>query len=252
MVRKMSLHFLSLSLLFFASGCSSLYEWFRADPAPQTPFLDGSGMLVDQSPEFPFRRIWIDSDTDLKKYDKIIVAPVSTNNLIKSSGWEKVQGRTVVGDLREDSTEIAIYMHSSFQNALYNDPKRRFIVADKPGLGTLRLDLALVQLVPSKADLNVVEGVVGIVVWPVGFLTVFNSGSTAFEGILRDSVTGKTVCSFVDREMDEPAVVNLPGFTYYGNARYFIDRWSRQFVDFMNAEDYSKLKTDFPLKLIVW
>ena len=127
-----------------------------------------------------------------------------------------------------------------------------FFIVDKAGPDTLRLELALVQLVPSKADLNVVENVVGFVIWPLGFLTVFNSGATAFEGKLRDSQTGKIVCSFVDRETDEPAVVNFPGFTYYGNSRYFIDRWSRQFVDFMNAKDYRKLKTDFPLKLIVF
>jgi len=241
-----------LVLIFPAAGCSTMYDWLRADPAPQTSFLNGSGTLVDQSPDFPFRRIWIDKSTELSKYRKIIVAPVSTNNLIAASGWDKVQGRTVVGDVKKDSAEIAKYMHASFKNSLYNDPKKRFIVVDKPGPDTLSLELALVQLVPSKADLNVVENVVGFVVWPVGFLTVFNSGSTAFEGILRDSQTGKIVCSFVDRETDEPAVVNLPGFTYYGNSRYFIDRWSRQFVDFMNAKDYRKLKTDFPLKIIVF
>jgi hypothetical protein len=243
---------LLLALMLPLAGCSSIRAWLRPEPAPQTSFLDGSGNLVEQSPEFPFRKIWIDRDTDLKKFSKIIVAPVNTNHLAEASGWDKVQGRTVVGDVNEDSSEIAKYMQDSFRKALYNDPRRRFIVVDKPGPDTLRLELALVQLVPSKADLNVAENVVGFIVWPVGFLTVFNSGSTAFEGVLRDARTGKIVCSFVDREKDEPAVVNLPGFTYYGNARYFIDRWSRQFVDFMNAEDYGKLKTDFPLKLIVF
>ncbi len=243
---------LFLILIFPVAGCSTMYDWFRAAPAPQTSFLDGSGNLVAQSPEFPFRKIWIDKDTDLNKYRKIIVAPVSTNHLMEASVWDKVDGRSVVGDVKEDSADIAKYMHGSFCKALYNDPGKRFIVVDKPEPDTLRLELALVQLVPSKADLNVVENVAGIFIWPVGFLTVFNSGSTAFEGVLRDAQTGKIVCSFVDRETDEPAVVNLPGFTYYGNARYFIDRWSRQFVDFMNAKDYSKLKTDFPLKLIVF
>lgn len=252
MARKISFHILCLSMLLLVSGCNAMYDFFRADPAPQTSFLDGSGKLVEQSPDFPFRKIWIDKGADLNKYRKIIVAPVSTNNLMDASGWDKVQGRTVVGDLKDDSTEMAKYMHNSFWNALYNDPRKRFTVVEKAGPDTIRLELALVQLVPSKADLNIAENIVGFVVWPVGFLTVFNSGATAFEGILRDSQTGKILCTFVDRESDEPAVVNLPGFTYYGNARYFVDRWSRQFVDFMNASDYSKLKTDFPLKLIVF
>lgn len=252
MTRRISFNILSVHLLLFVSGCTAMYDWFRADPAPRTSFLDGSGNLVEQSPDFPFRKIWIDKDTDLNKYRRIIVAPVSTNNLLDASGWDKVQGRTVVSDVKEDAGEIAKYMHNSFWNALYNDPKSRFVVVEKPGPDTLRLELALIQLVPSKADLNIVENIVGFVVLPAGFLTVFNSGSTAFEGVLRDSQTGKIVCTFVDRESDEPAVVNLPGFTYYGNARYFIDRWGRQFVDFMNAKDYSKLKTEFPLKLIVF
>jgi hypothetical protein len=60
-----------------------------------------------------------------------------------------------------------------------------FFIVDKTGPDTLSLELALVQIVPSKADLNVVENVVGFVIRPLGFLTVFNSGAAAFEGKLK-------------------------------------------------------------------
>jgi hypothetical protein len=240
------------ALISLVAGCNTMYDWLRADPAPQTSFLDDSGKLVDQSPQSPFRRIWIDKDTDLNKYGKIIVAPVNTTHLMTSSVWDKAAGRSITGDAKKDADEMARYMHNSFWSALHIDPLKRFTVVDKPGPDTLMLELALIQLVPSKAELNVTENIVGIIIWPVAFLTVFNSGSTAFEGILRDTQTGKIVCSFADREMDEAAILNIPGMTYYGNAKYFIERWGRQFVALMNAKDHSKLKTDFPFKLIVW
>ncbi|OGV37285.1 MAG: hypothetical protein A2X48_21200 [Lentisphaerae bacterium GWF2_49_21] len=249
---KVILNFISVSVLVLVSGCTTMYDWLRADPAPQTSFLDGSGKLVAQSPDFPFRKMWVDKNVDLNKYNKIVVAPVNTKFLMNSTAWNKLDARTMEGEVKEDSVEMAKYMECSFRNAVTYDKKRRFTLADNAGPDTLSLEIALVQLEPTKAELNVVENVVGIVIWPVSFLTVFNSGSTAFEGILRDSQTGKIVCTFADREMDEAAIFNIPGFTYYGNAKYFTDRWSGQFLDFMNAKDYTQLKTDFPFKLIVW
>ncbi len=243
---------LIVSVMLIASGCSTMYDWLRADPAPETSFLDGTCKQVVQSPEFPFRKMWIDKDADLAKYKKVMIVPVNTKFLMSESAWDKMNAESVAGDKKGDSTEIADYMRRSFANAVVYDKRHRLALVDAPGPGTLKLELALVQLVPSKAELNYVENIVGIVIWPVAFLTVFNSGSTAFEGILRDSQTGKIICTIADREMDEAAIFNIPGFTYYGNARYFIDRWSSQFVDFMNAKDYNKLKTDFPAKLIVW
>jgi len=242
----------SILLLLTAFGCTTMYDWFRADPPEQTSFVDGHMKLVQQSPDFPFRMMWIDKDTDLHQYNRIIVAPVATGRLTGPASWDKFDARSISGGVKGDSADIARYMEISFKNSLTYDPRRRFKVVDAPGPGTLKLELSLIQLVPSKADLNIVENVVGIIVWPVAFLTVFNSGTTAFEGILRDSQTGKIVCIISDREKDEAAIFNIPGFSYYGNAKYFTDRWSRQFVDFMNARDYTKLKTDFPLKLIVW
>ena len=252
MLHKILFHTLSLSILLCVSGCTTMYDWMRADPAPQTSFLDGNFKMVEQSPDFPFRMMWIDKDTDLRQYKKIMISRVSLNHLMGASGWDTVDGRSIAGDVKNDSTDIAGYIQFSFRNAIAYDPKHRFKVVDSPGPDTLRLELALVQLVPSKAELNYAENIVGLVIWPVSFLTAFNAGATAFEGVLRDSQSGKIVCAFADREKDEAAIFNIPGFTYYGNARYFSDRWSHQFVDFMNASDYSKLKTDFPFKLIVW
>ncbi len=239
-------------MLLLSSGCSTMYSWMRADPAPQTSFLDGNFKLVEQSPKFPFWMMWIDKTVDLKKYKKIMIPRVDINHLMEIPGWDNLDARSIGGDVKKDSEDVASYMDFSFRNAVVFDPRHRFVLVDNPGPDTLKLELAIVQLTPSKAELNVVENVIGIVIWPVAFLTVFNSGTTAFEGVLKDSQTGKPVCAFADREKDEAAIFNIPGFTYYGNARYFTDRWSRQFVDMMNAEDYHELKTDFPLKLIVW
>jgi hypothetical protein len=236
MAHKIFLQLLSLVLLLLASGCSTMYDWMRADPAEQTKFIDGNCKLVEQSPDFPFRMMWIDKSVDLKQYKHIMFTNVSLNHLEDNAKWDKFEARSIAGEVKEDSTDIAKYMQYSFKNAVMYDPKHRFKIVDSPGPGTLKLELALIQLAPSKAELNVVENVVGIVIWPVAFLTVFNSGTTAF----------------ADREKDEAAIFNIPGCTYYGNAKYFTDRWSRQFVDFMNAKDYSELKTDFPFKLIVF
>jgi hypothetical protein len=224
----------------------------RADPPPESALLPGAPRLVEQSPKFPFREMWIDKNTDLHKYKKIMIEPVNTDFLMGLSEWNKFGTQGVAENIKSDSVEIAKYMELSFINAVLYDTKNRFKMTDSVGHDTIKLELALIQLVPSKAGFNVVENVVGFVVWPVAFLTVFNSGSVAFEGIFRDSQTDKIICIIADRETDELALLNIPSFTYYGNAKYFIDKWSTQFINFMNAEDYTKLKADFPAKLIVW
>ncbi len=250
---KISLIIFSMALILLTSGCSTMYDWMRADPPEQTKFIDGNCKMVVQSPDFPFRMMWLDKSVDIRQYKKIMLSKVNLNHLSDDYNyWDKADTRRLAGDLNSDSKDVASYMEISFRNAITYDPKHRFKIVDAPGPDTLKLELAIIQLVPSKAELNVAENVVGIIVWPVAFLTVFNSGTTAFEGVLRDSQTGKIVCAFADREKDENAIFNIPGMTYYGNARYFTDRWSRQFVDFMNAKDYTQLKTDFPFKLIVF
>ncbi len=246
------LRILLLSLLLLCSGCSTMYDWLRANPAPSTTFLEGTPKQEMQTPDFPFRMMWIDKSVDLSKYRKIIIPPVTTKFLMDYNMWEKMNVESVAGDTNKAALEISGYMRFCFENAVIYDQTRRFKLVDDPGPDTLKLELALVQLIPSKAELNIAETVVGIFIWPVALLTAFNSGFTAFEGILRDSQTGKVICTIADREMDEMAILNRPGFQYYGNARYFIERWSQQFIDLMNSKDFTKLKTDFPAKLIVW
>ncbi|MFZ2658436.1 MAG: hypothetical protein WAX69_26115 [Victivallales bacterium] len=48
---------LLLNFALLSSGCSTMYDWMRADPAEQTKFIDGNCKLVEQSPDFPFKLI---------------------------------------------------------------------------------------------------------------------------------------------------------------------------------------------------
>ena len=59
--------------------------------------------------------------------------------------------------MQEDLATMAQYMQQEFKTAFRNDPYRRFQVVDVPQKGSLTLELALTELVPSNVALSVLE-----------------------------------------------------------------------------------------------
>jgi hypothetical protein len=223
----------------------------KAVPAPSAGFADP--MFMKHDPAVPFNRFWRKAGVDWNRYDKIYIAEINTSYMLKMTDWQKGERRS---DIERDVRLVAVYERGSIVKAFREDPNHRFQVIDSPthDSHTLVLEVALIELVPSKVLLNVLEYApfyVGTGITVVR--TVANDKSTAaFEARARDNATGEVVMLAADREAEQFAIVDLRGLTWYSDADGIIDDWSKQFVQIANARAGEKIEGDSTFRLLPW
>ena len=86
------------------------------------------------------------------------------------------------------------------------------------------LEIALVEVVPNKAEL----------------------------GALGLAATGEVVAMFADREAGKFGPINLRRATWYGHAHKIIEEWAEQFVEIVNAPPGEKVKDTATFTLLPW
>jgi len=122
---------------------------------------------------------------------------------------------------------------------------------------TLILELAVTELVPSKAVLGVlgiaafaVTPVVGV---PVGAAAAMaNDGWIAVEGRVRDGATQRVVAMFADREKAKTRILDLQAVTWYGHAYEIIEDWSGQLVQLANTPKDVQVEDSAAFTLMPW
>ncbi len=235
-------------------GCSSTKEALRADPAPLTDFLPEHDKIATiQNADCPVQRFWKDSSVKWSDYDKIIIMKVNTEYLLKQSWWGSMNSRNVIQSPEKDCEMIARYTESAFVQAITKDPQKRFNIVSSPGKNTAYLELAIVQLVPSKPFLTAAEHTVGVFIPGTGALSMANKGSVAIEGKIIDSMSGKVICMFTDREVGDGALIDVAGLTWYRHAEIIIDRWAEGFVKISNQPGgMGAAKSKSKFKLFQW
>lgn len=233
-------------------GCSKIEEQAKASPAAPSGYLDESKKMEKQE-RFPFNRVWVSPEWPQKRdsYTKIIIAPVNLDYLQKM-GWWKEQTVKTQEDMKRDQAKIAAFMQQSFKDAIEKDPNHRLQVVTTPGPDTLTLEIALVELIPSKAFFNAAAAAGGWLVPGVGLLSAFGAGSVAIEGRVRDSKTGKVFVQMADREENKTAFVDVAAVTWYDGAKDAITDWSNQFVELANSPLTEKVSDSSPFTLIAY
>ena len=96
---------------------------------------------------------------------------------------------------------------------------------------TMILELALVELVPTKAFIHAVANFIGFLIPGAQTIGLTGSGSVAIEGRIRDADTGKVIFKFADRQQDKTSIVSIKDITWHGHAEEIIDDWAREFVE---------------------
>ena len=134
-------------------------------------------------------------------------------------------------ELMEDRHTIANYLRESFTTALQNDPVVHHEVVNSPKHRTMILEMALVELVPTKAFMRSVMDVFGLLIPGAQVLGLTGSGSVAIEGRIRDADTGEVIFKFADRQQDKTAIISAQDFTWHGHAKEIIDDWAKEFVE---------------------
>jgi hypothetical protein len=235
----------------------------RAKPAPDSGFLqDPKLMAADKN--VPFNRIYINPKFTNKNFSEIYVAPVNTDYVMAENIWEKA---TVANfskdDVKKNIGLLADYQRNAFIKACQTDPKKKFRIVDRPGPNTLILEMAIVQLVPSKVELQAL----GLV--PVGFFGVAatgvelgasaatdsedqGKGVIAMEARTRDGQTGEIVSMFADREHPPTAIIDIKALFWWEPAKPICDGWARQFVQLETLPKGTKIKEIPNFQLLVW
>jgi hypothetical protein len=243
------------ALVFWLTGCSATTE------APPTAFTSDSNpeLAAHNDGTTPFQRTYWDRNYDSKAYDELLVAPVNTNYLAAQNFWEKANiANAVPGKAQQDIADIAEYTRQSFIRAAANDPNHRFKVVSEAGPKTLILEVALVQLVPSKVALNAI----GYVTWVASAVSYGGSvagdsqdtgkGVVAIEGRVRDGATGKIIGMFADRERPPAAIVDVKSLNWWAPAKAIIDNWSKQLIEVANRPAGGVTKESKSFELLVW
>lgn len=221
----------TLIMALSISGCSYLNNMLTADPAPDSGFLEHPEQMKPQAERFPFNRVWCkDHGCDWSKYRSVMIAEIDTSHVIKMGWWDNFNMEPRA-QLQEDQHLIANYMKNSFTSALKNDQLVHHDVVDNPQNDTMILELALVELVPTKAFMRSVMDVVGLLIPGAQVLGLTGSGSVAIEGRIRDARTGEVIFKFADRQQDKTAVISVEDFTWHGHAREIIDDWAKEFAE---------------------
>ena len=126
----------------------------KATPAPDSGFLDDSGKMQSRT-DSPFAKGYWNREVSQQKYTRIYVAPVNTKYVMAQNIWEGASAAQArQEDIHKALNDMGLYMQDAFKKAAAEDPRRRLVVVDKPGPNTIVLEMAIVQLVPSKAALN--------------------------------------------------------------------------------------------------
>jgi hypothetical protein len=232
-----------LALTFVVTAC-------KTKAAKDSGYLGASsGQMAEQRGRFPFQRVWIKPGVNKNAYAAVMISPVNTTYLMEATGWKAANP----GNLRleQEVKEMAQYTRQEFTKAFNEEKKNRFRVLEQPVPGTLVLDLAIVELIPSKAVLNAVAIVAPPeVAIPVSIAA--GKASVAIEGRVRDAITGETLMIFADREETAHRIIDLKSVTWWGQARDSIDLWAKQMVKLANTPPDEKVKDEAFFKLRPW
>jgi hypothetical protein len=224
-------------------------EDLKAKPSQGAGFVPVDQMSKRE--DLPFNKVWVQAGVDFKAYRTVYIKPVNTKYLLQANWWQQNFRQD---DYANDVQNVANYMRQKFIEAFQNDPNQRFKVLQKPQRGSLTIELALTELVPSNVVLEAAgyapEGI-GLGVKVVERATGADS-TVAFEARIVDSKTGKILAMAADREAEQIAPVNLRGLTWYGVAHGIIDTWAQQFVDIANKQPGEVIKDTSPFTLKIW
>jgi Protein of unknown function (DUF3313) len=237
------------------AGCAMTNKVLKAEPAPDSGFLDQPERMGEHRERAPFHRMWVDPAYSATNYGSILIAPVNTEFAEAQSGWAKVSVREF--RIKDDLAMIAGEFQDTVKEKFRDSKENRFAVVDTPRDDTAILELAVTQLVPNKAFL----GAIGLAAWaaplpigvPVGMVATFaDDGWMAIEGRVRDAKSGAVVAMFADRESAKTRVVDVEAITWYGQARESMNDWADQLVLLANTPREVKVEDSSAFTLLPW
>lgn len=186
----------------------------RASVAPDAGFIQNPEVLKPDA-KLPFDAVWFKEGVDLSKYSKVYIAPIDTTHLLKLDWWDRAS--EAPGSEQVQAQDLTDYFREKLIKEFTTNERKTFTVVDKPSADALSVELAIVEVVPTKVWLNA-----------IGYIAIgaLSSGTTAFEGRLRDGGTNQIIAEFKDRQHGQLDVVSIDDLTWYKHSEHTIRIWS--------------------------
>ena len=232
----------------------------KAVEAPNAGFIKHPERMY-KDPSLPFHKVWFYRYFNLMNYSRIIINPVKLQYLQEQAEVASLNARNFLNYKESDDRYAAHYFRNTFINAFNLTADNRFKVVCNRGYGTLVLDIAIVEIVPTKVSMNSVSGVLmfvpfGSVLLSAAFslislpIKTLISGTSesgfksyiAFEAVLKDAMTGEVLAAYADRETQKATFVSFRDYTYFAHIRGIIDDWAQQTVAMLNRKSNEKVK----------
>jgi hypothetical protein len=209
--------------------------------------------MAPATERFPFDRVWLKPGAEKEDYDYIVISPVNTEYLMENTGWRAANPGNI--NLEESAREVAEYTEEKFREAFQKDERPGWKLANQSGPRTVVLELAIVELMPSKATFGALRlaapafGPAGIAVG-AGSAAAGGRPSVAIEGRVKDGVTGETLFMFADRQEAQVRIIDLKAVSWWGHAKDIIKYWAEECVQLVKTpKDYKvKDRSFFTLK----
>jgi hypothetical protein len=247
---KKMFNIISIFLFLFLVSC-------KAIEAPSAGFIKHPEMMY-KDPSLPFHKVWFYRYFNLMNYSRIIINPVKLGYLLNQSKVKNLNARNYIGLKGKDDKYVANYFRNTFINAFDSMPSNRFKVVKNRGYGTLILDIAIVEIVPTKVSMK--SAGAALMFMPFGSILVtaislpikavisgtLESGFKsyiAFEAVLKDAMTGKVLAAYADRESEKAAMFSFKDYTYFAHIRGIIDEWAKHTVRMLNRKGNEKLES---------
>lgn len=193
----------------------------RASAAPDAGFIDRPE-LMHEDDKLPFDAVWFKDGVDLAKFKTVYVAPIDTTHLIAQDWWDKAN--IAPGDQKQQADELAEFMRNEVKQQFVDDDENRYQVVDTPGKDSLIVELAIVEVVPTKVWLNAIGYVL---------LGPLDQGVTAFEGRFKDGETQEVIAEFKDREFGQMDIVSVADLQWNRHSRHTCEIWGDQLEEVM-------------------
>lgn len=232
-----------------ATSCRSTNQLLKAKPAPLSPFIEHPGQMRAFRERVPFHKAWACPDAKVRERAipkrQIYIAPVSLKYL-RPVAKPLIREEIEMGSIKRNEVGMAIKLRNEFAYAFARSPNPRYLLAQQPGVDTVTLELALVELNPTSPKGNVVKTGLKFVVGPLaGLGSYFTKGNVAIEGKVRNSQTGELLFQFADNEQDKMTFYSLRDFQPYGHATQSFKEWAYQFELFTRTTSEARIEDSF-------
>jgi hypothetical protein len=146
----------------------------------------------------------------------------------------------------EEAESLGSYFENRFRMEL---EQRGHAIVDAPTSDSIAWEIAIVELEPSAAAVNVAATAAGFFVPGTGLIKQFTKGSVAVEAILRDGNDGSVLAEFRDRESDKAAIITLKDFQRYSHTRSALDEWAQQFAELSTTPSSVQVEEGLPIEI---